>query len=225
MSGVLLQWQESPIPSYLPKSLDNLDNLSHITAVSLCFGSERRFMRLHGPNGELCVLGNWERGDDKYNTGTARFIGSLRQFDISRTRQLAITLCSYQLPSGSIVTWASYSTLRRMKDLRTLVLAQCKNLVFIHTLNPTKYSSGIVLCPKLEEIILYIKGPDEFHIDELLSMAAERELRGAKLSAITIISTDPLSPPKQEVFELREYVSRVEYKFDHALPEWDALLS
>ena len=33
-----------PIPSYLPKSLDSLPNLSHITAASLCFGSRRRFM-------------------------------------------------------------------------------------------------------------------------------------------------------------------------------------
>ena len=53
-------------------------------------------------------------------------------------------------------------------------------------------------------------------------MAAERVSRGVKLSATTIVSTDALVPPK-EVSRLRKYVSRVEYKLDDVLPEWDAM--
>jgi hypothetical protein len=58
---------ESPIPSYLPKSFDNLHNISCVTTINLCFGSKRRFMRLRGPSGELYILGNWICGD--YHSG------------------------------------------------------------------------------------------------------------------------------------------------------------
>jgi hypothetical protein len=109
-----------------------------------------------------------------------------------------------------------------MKDLRTLTLARCNNLIFILPLNPDKNPSKIVACPKLEEIIIYIKRPGQFHVGELLSMAKGRASRGAKLSAITIVSTDALAPTK-EVFQLRKHVSRVEYKFDDASPSWDTL--
>ena len=153
--------KESPIPSYLPKSLDNLYNLSHIAAVSFCFGSKRRFVRLHGPSGELRVFGNWQRRNGKPNDGTVRFMKSLRQFDISRTRRLAITLSRYRLPNvPSTVTWPNYSTLLRMEDLHTLMLIQCNNPPFIQVLNPNKNPEKVVVCPKLEEIILYIKCPD-----------------------------------------------------------------
>ena len=50
--------ENPPISSYLPKSPGSLPNLSHITAVNLCFGSERRFIRLNGPSGELYIFGN-----------------------------------------------------------------------------------------------------------------------------------------------------------------------
>ena len=102
------------------------------------------------------------------------------------------------------------------------MLAQCNNLPFIFTLNPDKNPDKTVLCPKLEEIILYIEHPDQFHIDELLSMAEERASRGAKLSKITIVSTNALAPTK-EVFQLRKYVSRVKYEFDDTPPVWDFL--
>ena len=74
--------------------------------------------------------------------------------------------------TGSFAAWMT---------LLTLMLTQCKNLPFIDVLNPDKNPSKIVLCPKLEEITLYINHPDEFHIDELLKMAEGRALRGAKL--------------------------------------------
>jgi len=217
--------KESPIPSYLPKPLDNLNNLSGITAVNLCFGSERRFMRLNGPSGDLYILGNWTRGGDPLHAGTNRFMQSLLQFDVSGIRWLSITRSSYQSRSSDqIETWSAYKTLRPITGLRTLMLAHCRNLPFIQTLNPNKNPAEVVLCPKLEEIILYIKHFDQFQIDELLKMAEGRASRGAKLTAITIVSTDALAPTK-EVFQLRKHVLRVEYKFDDALPEWDALPS
>ena len=78
-----------------------------------------------------------------------------------------------------------------------------------------------MLCPKLEDITFYIESPDRLHLGELLSMAEERTLRGARLSGITVVSPETLPPT--ELFQLREHVSHVEYKFDDAIPAWDAL--
>ena len=219
-----LSGKEFTVPSYLPKSPDNLHNLSHIAAANLCFGSERRFMRLHGPSGELYILGSWIRSGE-HNAGVSRFMGSLDQFDISRTRSLAITSGSYRPRNpADIMTWTIYRILFCMDDLRTLILAQCKNLPFIRVLNPDKNPSEVVLCPRLEEIIFYVNNTGQSHIDELLNMVEGRASRGAKLSVITIVSGDALVPTKK-VFQLRKHVSRVEYKFDDALPEWDTLPS
>ena len=108
-----------------------------------------------------------------------------------------------------------------MKDLHTLALAHCGNLILISTLNPDRNSDKIVLCPKLEELVIYNKRPDQFHLDELLSMAEERALRGVKLLGITIVRTDVLAST-EEVLQLRKHVSRAEHKSGNA-PAWDAL--
>ena len=213
---------ESPLPSYLPKSFGDLSNLSHITAVSLCLGSKQRFLRLGGPSGELYVLGNWSRGNDSSSAGSSPFLRSLSRFNLSRSRRLAIQWCNIAAPTTRSITKSSvYRTLHSAKDLHALTLVQCNNIVFILTLNPNKNPSRTVLCPSLQEITLYIKGPDDLHVDELLRMAEGRASRDAKLSVITIISTGTLAPPKN-VFQLREHVSRVECKFDDAPPRWDS---
>jgi hypothetical protein len=59
-----------------------------------------------------------------------------------------------------------------MNDLRALTLTQCHNLPFILTLNPRNNPSNLVICPKLEELVLY---------------AEERTSRGTKLPSITIV--------------------------------------
>ena len=214
--------RESPISSYLPKSPDNLNNLSHITAVNLCFGAEQKSMRLNGPSGELCITGNLVPGGDQPH-GAIRLLSSLNQFDFSRTQRLAITLyCHRRDTPTQAETWV----LRSMEDLRTLVLSRCSSLPFILILNPNKNPDTNpdknLLCPKLEEVVLYVERPDQFYINELLSMTEERASRGAKLSKITIVSTAALAPTK-EVFQLRKYVSRVKCEFDDAPPAWDFL--
>ena len=216
---------ESPIPTHLPKSPDNLYNVSHITATHLHFGSEQRSVRFNGPSGRLHVLGHWSHGSDQPNVGITRFLRSLiDQFDITRNQWLAITLCHYRpRASARIETWSVYQTLQSMEDLRALTLARCINLPFILTLNPRKNSSKTVLCPKLEEVTLYIKRMGQFRINELVSMAKERAAKGAKLSAISIISLDDASISPREMSQLREHVSRVEYKFGDAMPTWDTL--
>ena len=213
--------REPPISSYLPESLDNLNNISYITTVNLNFGLDRRSMRLNGPSGDLYIIGNWIRGDEQPNAGTTRFLKSLGHFDTSRSQWLTVTSCHYH-PKTPVTAWTLYQILRSMEDLRTLTLTRCNNLSFILTLNPDKNPDKTVLCPELKEIVLHINDPDQFHIGELLSMAEGRASGNAKLSGITIVSTNALAPRK-EVFQLRKHVSRVDYKFDDVPPAWDAL--
>ena len=213
--------RESPVTSYLPKSLDNLDNLSNITATNLCLGSAQRSVRFNGPSGDLYIIGNRTGGGAQPHAGTGRFLESLGRFYNSRNQWLAISLCGYQAGApGRVTTY--FRMLRSMENLRTLMLSQCHNLLFILILNPSKNTDGFVLCPKLEDIIFYIKHPDQLHLDELLSMAEGRASSGVRLAGITIVSTEALAPIK-EVFQLRKHASRVEYKFDNAPPAWDAL--
>jgi hypothetical protein len=100
-----------------------------------------------------------------------------------------------------------------MNALRTLTLTDCLNLPFVFALNPNRTPSKAVVCPELEELVLYIKTRDRFCIDELLEMVKERDSRGAKLSTITIVCPQEFVPAK-EVDKLRDHVSSVEYRLD-----------
>lgn len=206
-----------PIQSYL-SSLDNLRNLSHIAAVNLRIGPEYRAIRLSGPSGELHVRGMSENGGT--SQGTKRFLRSLDLFNFSRCQWLAVTLTAYELASSIA---ASYQLLDTMKAVRILTLSQCTNLPFISALDPDKCPDQTVLCPELEEIVLYINDPKEVHINQLLKMAKMRASRRAKLSAVTITVVNGVTTRPEEVFQLREHVSRVEYRMDVTLPQWDAL--
>ena len=214
---------ESPLKSYLPESFTNLHNLRHISAVNLCFGAERRFLRLRGPSGELCVLGNWTCNNDRTDVGTNSFLRSLRKFDLSRSRRLTARWCCSGAAAGvPIENWAVYQTLHSMESLHSLTLIQSKNHPFILSLNPAKNPSNIALCPNLKEIAFYVERPGQLYINELLEMAEERALRGVGLSVVTVVSMGELAPPK-DVFQLRKHVSRLECKFDDVPPEWDVI--
>ena len=213
---------ESPILSHLPKSLNNLNNLSHIISINLYLGSEHHSAMLNGPSGGLHIRGNWTPVWDGQNGPTSLFLRSLDRFDLSRNQWLAVTRCDDRpRPDTQVVAYPLDQILHPMEVLRILTLTQCTNLPFILTLNPTQNPDKIVLCPKLEKITLYIERSRQLRIDELLSMAEERALRGAKLSGITIVSSETLLPT--ELFRLQEHVSHVEYKLDDEVPAWDAL--
>ena len=212
-----------PILAHIPIRSDNLRNLSHIATANLYFGSEWRGMLLTGPSGALRVLGRWRCEGARPPTGTTRLLQSLHRFDTSRCLLLGITDYNSQPNlSTPIISWPTYQLLLTMGALHTLVLIESNHLTFILTLDPKKNPDGTILCPRLEQIILYIKSPPQLHVNELSSMAEERASREVKLSAITIVSTDALAPP-MELFELRKYVSRVEHKFGNESPVWDTL--
>ena len=214
---------EFSIPSHLPKSPDNLHNLSQTTATSLRFGTEQRSVHLSGPSGELYIHGNRTDEGDQPHVGTDQFFQSFpNQLDVSRSRWLAITGCAYH-QQRPIETWALYKILRSMGDLRTLTLSRCANLPFILALDPNENSSNTILCSKLENLTFYVKYVPQFRIKELLKMAEARAASGASLSTISIVIVGDEFVPAREVFRLRKYVSSVEYRLDDVLPAWDAL--
>ena len=212
---------KSPIPTYLQKPCTSLENLSHITSVNLSFNSGV-FLRLDGPSGTLYVYGNWV-GVEAWGPPIMdqRILRSLAQFRIPTVERLTITQCKASLPK-KVEKSPVYTALLLANNLSSLTLTECINLPFISTLNPKQNASRIVVCPELEELVLYIQRKDFFYINELLEMVKERASSGAKLSTIRIVSSQEFVPAK-EVLKLRNHVSTVEYRLDDMEPEWDAL--
>ena len=212
--------EQSPLQDCLPKTSANLGNLSHITAINLRFDTTQKFMRMSGPSGELRVLARWKEGTISHTTDR-RILCSLDPFILSTTHRLTVSRYEHRrLPQ--VEQCPVFQTLSSVNNLHTLVLTECLNLPFILALNPEENSSKRVLCPNLEELILYIKSRDQFHIKHLIDMAKNRTLRSAKLSSVAIVGLGELVPGK-EIFKLRKYIRRVQYSIDDLPPEWDHL--
>ena len=209
---------KSPVPNFLPKTLGNLGNIFPISSVNLTLSGCEKYVRLDGPSGGLYMLGDWMDWEGvPLFTLDRRILRSFSCFDLSGTQRLTIT--QYKPPPVDAV----YHILSRMKDLRTLTLTQCNNLPFILALNPDRNSFNCTLCPKLEELVLYIKGLEPFNIEELMSTVKERASAGTKLSSITIVGLGELTPGKK-AFKLKEYVTHVDYRVVEEAPRWDDVL-
>jgi len=189
----------SLIGVHLPRSLDNLENFSDFTTIQL--HPDRYYLHINfgGSNGQVnMTLRTY--GDNPTNLT----LGSLSEFDTSKTEQLEIY-------HGHLLTEDPlYQTLLPMKDLRTLMLSGCKNQdIFIRALQPTTSSSEVVVCPKLEEFILILLFEGMFDTTSVVEMAAARASRGKRLRTIRII--DGRGGVDLDVSELRKYVWNVEY--------------
>ena len=210
----------SPILSHLPSTFEYFKNLSHISSINLDF-HYGAYMRLDGPTGALYMYGDWD-GEGSTATGVdRRVLHSLNPFPICTVERLAIRYWR-SATAPPIENSSIYNTFLHMSNLRTLRLTRCFNLPFASALNPKKNPSGTVLCPKLEELIMYIHKEGWFCIEELSAMTKARISRGAKLETIKIVSTHELAPTR-EVLKLRAYVSHVEYRLDNIVPVWDAI--
>ena len=214
---------ESPVPEFLPKTLENLGNVFPSSSVNLLLDKFHKCVRLSGPNGGLFMFFHWieEWQEEAVFTLDRRVLRSLSRFDLSGTQSLMVT--QYKSPTlGTVEESAPYYILSRMKDLQTLTLSQCNNLPFILALNPDQSSSKSALCPKLEEVVLYVEGLESFNIKELVSMAKERASAGKKLSSITVVALSKLVPRKN-VFGLKEHVTRVDYRIGEKPPRWNGV--
>ena len=211
----------SSLLGYLPEVSPNLKNLSHITAVNLYFGPMRKYVRLSGPSGSLRLLASPDFSEHRrINESTAEdeVLRSLVPI-LSKTQRLVVSGYTESDPAD-----AENCPLLRffssVHNLRTLTLTECNNLPFVLALNPEDNPTKVVLCPKLEEILLYVELEDNFHIQSLIDMAKNRESRGAKLSSVVAIGLGGFQPG-EEMFNLREHVVSVERRVDAEPPAWD----
>ena len=195
-----------PIPDYLPRPSQKLCTLSRVTSINLLFSVIEKSLRLNGPDGGTYVFAHWvSPGNTPPYVMDRQILHSLDQSILSTTERLAI--CELKLPILQVNQSQEFQTLSSMNNLRALVLTKCYNLPFILALNPRKTPSNTVICPKLEELKLYIEGRDSIHATDMLDMAEGRALGGAKLSLIAIIG--PGDVMSLEVFGLMKHVVSV----------------
>jgi len=174
-----------PIEDHPPRFLANLKNLHDFRRIRLS-GCQSGTVRFSGPNGVVTMI---HSGAD-YVT-----LSFLEYFDTSKTRRLGI------YDGRSLF----YRALLPMKDLRTLMLTGCVTpITFVRALHPGMSPSGVVVCPKLEELV--IEDWRELVMDDIIGMAAARESRGVRLKLVRIVC-----PVQVDVLELEKHVSRVEY--------------
>ena len=205
-----LYGDESSLLDYLPERSPNFSNLSHITTINLLFHGCQNFVRLSGPSGSLRVLA--ER--ISHYLSSSFILPSFGPSILSTTQRLTISRYTHSGPHCAIL-----QTLSFMDHLRTLTLIECDEQPFTLSLDPEQRSS--VLCSNMEELILYAKPWGEgLNVECLIRMAKNRASRGAKLSSITIVSRYGL-PQGRNLFELRKYVTRLDYRVDETRPAWD----
>jgi len=182
------------IEEHLPRSLDNLRNISNFTKISLRFGCGVS-MRFTGPNGEVCMTSSPGSG------ATRSVIRSLAQFDISTTKSLEIL-------GGGALSKDLCQALPYLNNLRTLTLSLCKSLPsFILALYPGLDPVNPIVCPKLEGLVFRTK--QRFDIESMVMVAAARASGGAPLKSVRIINCGVLVS-SEGVRELLKYVLCVE---------------
>ena len=133
------------LEDHIPRSLDNLNNLSSIAEIDLHLdGFRPRFIRLSGPDGRLCLISM------QHSIPPSSVIKYPALFDTSTTKRLRV-----DSSSGPLSRDLSYRAILPMKNLRTLTLSRCTGLprTFIDVLNPNTNLSEEVVCPSLEELV------------------------------------------------------------------------
>ena len=205
----------TPVPQTPVCLTNNLGNLYHITTINLLLNTTFwTDTRLSGPSGELRMSGS--------QMGKSSLIfQSLRKLDLSKTQMLSVTGCS-PARGDEIEESSVLQLLPLMNDLRTLTLIRVDYRRFVRALNPEKNETRTVLCPQLEEPVLYFERRDQVEAKELVEMASERAKKHSKLSSIIIVSLGGCHPRK-EVSSLKKYVSRVKYTSEGSTPGWDTV--
>ena len=161
---------------------------------------------------------DWHRGSPVASEHST--FRSLDYFGISKIQRLAVTM--YGFPMHDENDESTYYILGIMKELHTLFLNQCNNLLFTLALNPDRNPQKLIPCPKLENLIFCIEDQGSFNIRVVINMARERASKGAQLRSIVVISQGELVP-ENEVIELREYAEYVEWRFEERQFRWDGI--
>ena len=190
----------SLVGGFLPRSLDNLRNLSNFTAIQLFIDEWRPCTMFSGPNGQVSVITTVSRVNE-----TNLVLESLAQLDTSRTER-------FRIKNGAPLFRELSRALLPMKDLRALMSHECHNPhIFARVLYPNTSSSEAVICPKLEELVLVLRnGGGVFDMEDVIAMAKARASRGRKLKTVRIVHSGH-EPNSGDVVELRKHVGQVEY--------------
>jgi hypothetical protein len=178
--------------------LGNLKNFPGFTTVDLCSpGDWRPHIQFSGPNGQVKMIPRISRVDE-----TRLVLEFLDQFDTSRVEQLRIGRGDF--PS----TDPPHRALLPMKHLRTITLRHCGDShVFIHALHPNMSSSGVVVCPELEELVI-VRDGGVLDTSSVIGIVAARASKEAKLKSIRITGGKPVWTNVLE--RLERHVSHVE---------------
>ena len=204
---------------YVQEGNANLKNLSHITTVALNFAMAWKVVELNGPSGCLYYQCTNLEAPPSHHLDR-ELLRSLRTNDLSKAQKLSVTRYT-SLDSAEAEESPIFQTLSRMNNLRTLNLTKCDNEPFILALNPQRNSSKRILCPNLEELVLYADSWNKFHINLLCEMAKNRASSGAmSLSSITLVGLHGLAPREDESDKLKEHVPHVDYRVDDKEHGW-----
>lgn len=166
------------IDHLLPDSLDKLRNLSGFTEIQLRVDEFSLCIKFIGPNGKLSLSHITPSLDS-----TIPALESLAKFDTSKAEQLKMVVGCF--PTEGYI----YRALLPMANLRVLTLSQCRYVSsFMQALRAGMSSSEVVVCPKLEELIIVLRGWGEaFNIRDVIGVAMVRESGGAKLRTVRIV--------------------------------------
>ena len=177
----------------LPRSLDNLRNISNFTKIHLRI-TDRARITLSGPSGQFSMASSVASAPSGFE--------ALVRLDTSKVERLEVVGSKH--PSAL----PSYQGLLPLKSLRTLTLSRCRNpFTFMAVLSPNMDTSGVVVCPKLEEIVVVLDSDtEEIDVESTTEIAAARASRGAKLRTLKIVGKLNLG----DVLELKKHVSNVE---------------
>lgn len=203
----------------LEECFNNLENISHITSVNLCF-KEGMEVRLNGPTGDL-YINVISMNLQPHPAESMEELQVLRNIIISATGSLTIT-DSETSPDLDEAEPNVQQTLLLMNKIRTLTLTDCQDLPFIFALNPNHTTSNVVVCPGLMTLFLYANDAGVYpHVDELLDMVEARASNGAKLEKILISRSCKGPMAESKVVSLQKHVSLVEFESDTFPPRWD----
>jgi hypothetical protein len=203
-----------PIKDHSPRFLDNLRDFPDFTAIELCDGGRDPHIQFSGPNRRVRIIPSTSRVDK-----TCLMLESLGQLDTSKVERLEID--HGNSPSSDPL----YRALLPMEHIRTLTLRHYASpYVFVHALHPNKSSSGAVVSPKLEELVIMLEWGNDDTVDmrSIIEVVAARASGGAKLKSIRIVG-DIDKLVRTDVLELKKHVTHVEFdpELDNDIDEED----
>ncbi|KAF9789217.1 hypothetical protein BJ322DRAFT_1177101 [Thelephora terrestris] len=194
---------ESFDPSYenlFLRSPNNFKTLSNFTTVSFKLGHHASSAEFSGSNGKVSKTSEYPKAN------ILMALEYLARLDSSTTEQLSIS------GGGLPVADDVHRALLPMQDLRTLMIRQCEcQHAPIHSLSPQPQPSSVLLCPKLEELVLRpCISRKKTIIQSVIGMATSRALRGARLKTVRILGCRG-EFDQEDVLELEKHALCMEF--------------